>query len=137
MPALIARILDCGPVALLARIALTFPFWASGLSKLMNFSGGVAEMAHFGLQPAALFNVAVFVTQLAGSALVIANRYVWLGAGALAVFTLLTIPIVHDFWNQTGPEAVTHLHFASEHLSVIAGLVLAAMLSRRAPRQGA
>lgn len=137
MPASIARILDCGHVALLARIVLTFPFWASGLSKLVSFSGGVAEMAHFGLQPAALFNVTVFVTQLAGSALVIANRYVWLGAGALGVFTFLTIPIAHDFWNQTGPAAVMEMHVASEHLSVIAGLVLAAILSRRAPRQGA
>ena len=53
MPASIARILDCGYVALFARIALTFPFWASGLSKLIDFSGGTAEMAHFGLQPAA------------------------------------------------------------------------------------
>ena len=137
MPTAIARILDCSYVALVARIALTFPFWASGLSKLIDFSGGTAEMAHFGLQPAALFNVAVFVTQLAGSALIIANRYVWLGAGALGVFTFLTIPIVHDFWNQTGPAAVTHLHFASEHLSVIAGLILVAILSRRAPRQDA
>jgi transmembrane protein len=137
MPASIARILDCGYVALFARIALTFPFWASGLSKLIDFSGGTAEMAHFGLQPAALFNVAVFVTQLAGSALIIANRYVWLGAGALGVFTFLTIPIVHDFWNQTGPAATTHLHFASEHLSVIAGLILVAIVSRRAPRQDA
>jgi transmembrane protein len=136
MPAAIARILDCSHVALVARIVLTFPFWASGLSKLIDFSGGAAEMAHFGLQPAALFNVAVLVTQLAGSALIIANRHVWLGAGALAVFTLLTIPIAHDFWNQTGPAAVTHLHFASEHLSVIAGLILVAILSRRAPRQG-
>lgn len=136
MPAAIARILDCSHVALVARIVLTFPFWASGLSKLIDFSDGAAEMAHFGLQPAALFNVAVLVTQLAGSALIIANRHVWLGAGALAVFTLLTIPIAHDFWNQTGPAAVTHLHFASEHLSVIAGLILVAILSRRAPRQG-
>lgn len=137
MPTLIARVLDCSYVALFARIVLTFPFWASGLSKLIDFSGGVAEMAHFGLQPAALFNVAVFVTQLAGSALIIANRYVWLGAGALAVFTVLTIPIAHDFWNQTGPAAVTHLHFASEHLSVIAGLILVTILSRRAPRESA
>jgi transmembrane protein len=137
MPTLIARVLDCSYVALLARIVLTFPFWASGLSKLIDFSGGVAEMAHFGLQPAALFNVAVIVTQLAGSALIITNRYVWLGAGALAVFTVLTIPIAHDFWNQTGPAAVTHLHFASEHLSVIAGLILVTILSRRAPRENA
>lgn len=74
----------------LARILLTFMYWASGLSKLIDFNGGVAEMQHFGLEPAVAFNIAVIVTQIGGSLLVILNRYAWLGAGALAVFTALT-----------------------------------------------
>ncbi|HEY0235030.1 MAG TPA: DoxX family membrane protein [Afipia sp.] len=53
---------------------LTFPFWGSGLSKLIDFSGGTAEMAGFGLKPAVLFNAFVLVTQLLGSAAIILNR---------------------------------------------------------------
>jgi hypothetical protein len=62
MPALIARILDGSCFALAARIVLTFPFSGSGLSKLIDFSGDVAEMAGFGLKPAAVFNVLVLTT---------------------------------------------------------------------------
>lgn len=137
MPALIARILDWSYFALFARIALTFPFWGSGLSKLIDFPAGTAEMAHFGLSPPALIAVLVIITQLGGSILVIANRYVWLATGALAIFTLLTIPIAHDFWNQSGQRAQIEFFFAVEHISVIGGLMLAAILSRQSPHKGA
>jgi transmembrane protein len=129
MPSIIARLLDWPPFAVLARAVLTFPFWASGLSKLFGFEAGVAEMRQYGLEPAALFNIAVIVTQLTGSALVIANRWSWLGAGALAVFTALTIPIVHSFWKFEGERAQTALFFFAEHVSMIGGLMLAALLS--------
>ncbi|GGG00398.1 hypothetical protein GCM10010924_30840 [Rhizobium wenxiniae] len=46
----------------LARTVLTFMFWASGLSKLIDFNAGVAEMAHFGLEPAVAFNIATIIT---------------------------------------------------------------------------
>jgi transmembrane protein len=136
MPSIIARLLDWPAFAVIARIVLTFPFWASGLSKLFGFEAGVAEMRQYGLEPAALFNVAVIVTQLTGSALVIANRWLWLGAGALAVFTALTIPLVHSFWKFEGERAQTALFFAAEHVSMIGGLMLAAILSRLLERPG-
>ena len=46
MPTFIARILDWPWFPLVARILLTFPFWGSGLAKLIDFPAGVAEMAH-------------------------------------------------------------------------------------------
>lgn len=137
MPSWIARILDWSYFALFARIVLTFPFWASGLSKLIDFSGGAAEMAHFGLNPPALINALVLITQLTGALLIIANRHVWLATGALAIFTLLTIPIAHDFWNQKGHIAQLEFFFVVEHVSVIGGLMLAAILSRQSAHKGA
>lgn len=137
MPTLIARILDWPYFTLLARIALTFPFWGSGLSKLIDFSGGVAEMEQFGLRPSWLINCLVIFVQLGGSLLIIANRRAWSGAGALAIFTLMTIPIAHDFWNLKGHAAKMEFYFAVEHVSVIGGLMLAAILSRQSPRGGA
>ena len=71
---MIRPILLSSGTLLAARILLTFPFWGSGLAKLIDFQGGVAEMAMFGLNPPAAFNVAVLLTQLVGSALIIANR---------------------------------------------------------------
>jgi transmembrane protein len=114
----------------LARIALTFGFWGSGLSKLIDFQGGVAEMTHFGLEPAIAFNIATIVTQLGGSALVISNRWTWLGAGALGVFTALTIPLVHHFWTMEEPFRTIEFYVAMEHITVIGGLMVVAWKSR-------
>lgn len=114
-----------------ARVVLCFPFWGSGLNKLLDFPGGVAEMAHFGLNPPALFNILVIVTQLGGSALVILNRWTWLGAGALGVFTALTIPLVHHFWLLEGERALTAFHTAGEHVGMIGALVVVSILSAR------
>jgi len=113
-----------------ARTVLTFMFWGSGLSKLIDFSGGVAEMAHFGLQPAVLFNIAVIITQLGGSALIILNRWTWLGAGALAVFTALTIPIAHAFWTMEEPFKTMEFYTVTEHISAIGAMMVVAWKSR-------
>jgi transmembrane protein len=114
----------------LARIVLTFAFWGSGLSKLIDFQGGVAEMALFNLQPAVAFNIATIITQLGGSALVILNRWTWLGAGALGVFTALTIPIVHHFWTMEEPFRTIEFYVVMEHIALIGGLMVVAWKSR-------
>ena len=54
----------------------------------------------------------------------------WLGAGALAVFTLLTIPLVHHFWSMPEPKATQAFHTATEHITVVGALMLVAILSR-------
>lgn len=130
----VAAILAHPLTEFLARLLLTFPFWGSGLAKLIDFQGGMAEMAMFGLHPPALFNTAVIVTQLGGSALIILNRWTWLGAGALGVFTALTIPIVHHFWSLEGERGLVAFHTATEHVGMIGALVVAAILSERRRR---
>jgi transmembrane protein len=114
----------------LARTVFTFMFWGSGLSKLIDFDAGVAEMAHFGLQPATFVNIAVIITQLGGSALIILNRWTWLGAGALAVFTALTVPIAHSFWAMEEPFRTIEFHIVMEHITVIGGLMVVAWKAR-------
>ena len=115
-----------------ARVLLNFPFWGSGLAKLLDFSGGMAEMRQFGHEPAWLYNALTVVVQLGGSALVIAGRGTWLGAGALGVFTALTIPIVHTFWRLEGERAIAAFHTAGEHVGMIGALVLVSILGLRA-----
>jgi transmembrane protein len=115
-----------------ARTLLTLPFWFSGLLKLFAFDSGVAEMARADLRPAVAFNIATIAVQLVGSALIIANRRTWLGAGALGVFTGLTILLVHRFWTITEePFRTIALHVSAEHIGIIGGLLGIAMLSAR------
>ncbi len=136
VPAPIARLLGSPTLALLARIALTCAYWWSGLSKLADFAAARAEAAHFfGDARAVPVAVATIVVQLVGSGLLIAGRLEWLAAGALAVFTALATVVAHDFWNVRDPMA----HFQAlnaflEHIGLIGGFALAAMLAaRRAP----
>ncbi len=131
IPNSINRLLAFGIFQLFARVLLTLMFWSSGFAKLFDFNTALAEMQHYGLSPAAPIALAVIIVQLVGSALVISGRYVWLGAGALGVFTILTIPIAHAFWGMTGEAAFLEMMFAIEHLSVIGGLVVVAILMRQ------
>jgi transmembrane protein len=126
------RLLRRPSLELTARVALTLPFWGSGLSKLIDFNGGVTEMTRAGLEPAALFNIATIATQLVGSLLIITGRRVWMGAGALGVFTALTILLVHRFWIMTEePFRTIAFHTVVEHVGIIGGLIAIAILSAR------
>jgi len=128
---MISAILRAPATAFVGRLLLVFMFLGSGVSKLLDFSGAQAEMAHFGLQPAAAYAAATIATQLIGSALILLNRATWLGAGALAIFTLLTIPIVHHFWTMDGEQGQMEFYVAIEHLAVVGGMILAAVLAER------
>lgn len=112
-----------------ARLCLAVVFIASGAAKLFDFKGGVAEMRAAGLAPARLFNMGVGALMVAGSVLILADRALWLAAAALGVFMLLTIVIVHAFWRLPGPQAKLALFFALEHVSVVGGLIAAAIAS--------
>lgn len=131
MPRLIADILESRASLLLARIVLTFVFWSSGLAKLFDFGANAAEMEGFGLYPGWLFNSATLLLQIGGSLMIILNRGAWLACGALAVFTIFTIPIAHPFWAKEGEEAFRDMTVALEHISLIGGLAIAAILSRK------
>jgi len=85
-------------------------------------------MAHFGLNPPAFFAIGTIIIQLGGSALMIfGKRLAWLGAGILGLFTVATIPIAHAFWKFQGQEAFTQRMVASANLTIVGGLILAAV----------
>lgn len=131
-PQWITNLLGSRSLHLLARILLTCTFWVSGITKLFHFTDAVAEVTALGIpMPVLIAALTVFI-QLAGAALVIhGGQFVWLGAGALGVFTGMAIILVHPFWVLDSPNAALNIAIATEHLSVIGGLVLASILARR------
>ncbi|MEV5020820.1 DoxX family protein [Sphingobium sp. LMA1-1-1.1] len=131
MPIAIHRILTSRWFNFLARTVLTFVFWSAGLAGIFDFSGKVIEMEMVGLEPAALFALAVTIVQIGGSTLIIIDRFAWLGAGALGVFLALTIPIAHPFWQMSEPNRTFEFYVVLEHISLIGGLMIAAALSGR------
>lgn len=126
----VAMILESRAFDIMARILLTFVFWTSGLAKLLDFSANAAIMESFALYPGWAFNLATLILQLGASVMIILDRRAWLAAAALAVFTILTIPIVHPFWAKTGEEAFRDMTVALEHVSVIGGLAVFCVLSQ-------
>jgi transmembrane protein len=128
-PVWTAAILRSRAFQILARIVLTTPFWAAGIQHAAQWNSSLGEMTHFGLNPPALYLVLTILTCLVGSGLVIAGgAWTWLGAGALGVFTALTIPIAHAFWSMTGDAAMGEFRTTIEHVSIIGGLMVVAVL---------
>lgn len=105
MPSVIAKILESNTLWIIARLLILILFISSGLAKVFDYENSLAEMRAAGLHPDWFFNIASAFVLLVGSLLVLFNRLLWLGTGALAVFLFLTIVIVHTFWSYTGEEA--------------------------------
>jgi uncharacterized membrane protein YphA (DoxX/SURF4 family) len=116
-----------------ARVALTSAYLIGGVQKLLDFPGAVAEQAHFGLEPAWLWATAAITVELAGSLLLVVGRWVWLGAGGLGVLTAVAMLTANNFWAMTGHDRFMALNAFFEHLGLIAGFVLVAVMSVRVP----
>jgi transmembrane protein len=112
-----------------SRVLITFMYWYAAFGFMVNFSGAEADMTMTGLHPRWLIAGLTIAVQLTGSALIILDRAVWLGAGMLAAFTLLTIPVDHHFWNMTGLAATQAMLESEEHLTVVGGLIVVSIHS--------
>jgi uncharacterized membrane protein YphA (DoxX/SURF4 family) len=135
-PRPIARILTLPALDYLARLALASPVLISGIVKLLDFPGAMNEVAGLGLSPAGPFAIAVIITQLGGSILLLTRRYCWLGAGILAGFTIVATLLAHPFWAFEGPDRGRQTAPFFEHVAIVGGLAMAALFvhGRSAPR---
>lgn len=123
----LARRLIClPPVRALALLALTSAYLQGGFNKALDFPGAVAEMAHFGLQPAVPFAAAVIALEIGASALILSGFGRWLGALALAAFTVLASVLATPFWSMALPERTFAANAFFEHLGLAGAFVLVA-----------
>ncbi|MBJ2065789.1 DoxX family protein [Serratia odorifera] len=115
----------------LSRVVVTFFFWMAGIFGVFNFDVIVEEMVAVGLPWPVLFAVGTILCQLVGSTLIIFNvaGLGWVGSVMLIVFTLLTIPLGHPFWAFSEPERTKEFHIVLEHITVVGGLMMSAILS--------
>jgi uncharacterized membrane protein YphA (DoxX/SURF4 family) len=111
------------------RAALASPFLASGLFKLSDWNAGLAEFAALALWVPEITLVAVIATQICGSLLLLTQRWAWLGAGMLAIFTVIATIIAHPFWLLQGAEFTRQLTTFLEHVAIVSGLGAAAILA--------
>jgi uncharacterized membrane protein YphA (DoxX/SURF4 family) len=129
-PRFVDAILDWRWTAFLARFALVGAYLLGGFVKLSDWPAALAEQAHFGMHPPAVWAALTIGVELIGAVLVLSGRLVWLGAGMLSVFTLLAAFTANAFWSMpqgTPRFMATNAFF--EHIGLIGGFVLAALVA--------
>lgn len=124
MPTFIEKILAAPFMPLVARVLMTYVFWASGLFHLLQWDANVQVLTANGWGAPVVLNAAIVATNLIGAGLIIQGRYAWLGAAGLMVFVLLTILLVHHFWTMQPPGSIPVMLTAWEHITVIGALFL-------------
>jgi len=110
----------------LALLLLCAAYLQGGLVKLTDFGGAVQEMQHFGLTPAAPLAATVIALELGASLLILIGRWRWLGALALAAFTLMATFLANRFWDAPPEARFTQANAFFEHLGLVGGFLLAA-----------
>ncbi len=131
-PRFVATLLDWPGIWFLARLALVGAYLLGGIVKLTDFAGATAEQAHFGMHPPALWAALTIAVELIGPALILSDRLVWLGAGMLGVFTGLAAITVNAFWTMQGAERFAATNAFFEHVGLIGGFALVALIAARA-----
>ena len=134
-PAWVDAILDWKWTWLIARTAMVGIFVVSGIMKALDFAEARVEQEAVGLHPGAFWAALTIAVQLIAPALVISGRLVWLGAGALTVFTALTAFLAHAFWTMQGEARFMAMNVFLEHFGLIGGFVMTALVAEHAKRE--
>lgn len=132
------RLIGAVPVRWFALLCLCAAYLQGGLVKAFDFRGALAEMTHFGLQPAAPFAVIVIVLELGASAMILTGIGRWFGALSLGGFTLMATFMANRFWEMAPPERFGAANSFFEHIGLCGGFLLVAWydLNMRAEGQG-
>jgi uncharacterized membrane protein YphA (DoxX/SURF4 family) len=120
----------------LALLALCAAYLQGGLVKAFDFAGAIAEMNHFGLSPAAPLAIVTIALELGASLLILTGVYRWLGALALAGFTLMATLLANRFWETAPPERFMAMNGFFEHIGLCGGFLLIAWCDLNERRLG-
>ena len=112
---------------LVGRILLGLIFVLSGFAKISGFDGTAGYIASKGLPLPQLLAALTIVVELGGGLALMAGLYTRQAVVALAVFSLLTAVVFHNFWAAPqGEQMMQQINFM-KNLAIAGGmLVLAA-----------
>jgi uncharacterized membrane protein YphA (DoxX/SURF4 family) len=135
-PRFVDAILAWRPTWFLARLLLVGAYLLGGIVKASDWPAAVAEQAHFGMNPPQLWAALTIAVEFIGPILILSGRLVWLGAGMLGIFTLLAAVTANAFWAMpAGQDRFMATNAFFEHLGLIGGFVLAALVVERERRR--
>lgn len=108
------------------RIALAFIFVMSGAMKFMDLGATAGAVASKGLPVPMVLATLAAVTELGGGLLIVVGWQTRWAALALALFTLVTAYVFHDFWNMEGAARENNMIHALKNLSIFGGFLMLA-----------
>lgn len=135
-PDWVDKILDWHWTWFVARTALVGAYLVGGITKVFDFRSAIAEQEQLGLHPGAFWAASTIAVEIIAPLLIIWGRFVWLAAGALGVFTGLAAILAHRFWTMEGTARLMAMNTFLEHLGLIAGFVMTALIAAHARREG-
>lgn len=114
----------------IALLALCAAYLQGGFEKALDFAGAETEFTRFGVTPAGPFAALTIAVELGGSFLVLSGLYRWLGALALAGFTLFASTLANPFWAASGQDRIALENAFFEHIGLAGGFLLVAWQDR-------
>jgi uncharacterized membrane protein YphA (DoxX/SURF4 family) len=127
------RLFSAPWVRWIALLGVCSAYLQGGLTKALNFPGAIAEMQHFGLEPAATLAIATIVVEFGAALMILAGWWRWLGALILAFFTLGATFVANRFWEIPPPDQIMVMNAFFEHFGLIGAFLLIAWHDLRAP----
>ena len=121
----------------IARLCLSSLFLVAAAIEILDFPAAAAAQEHVGLHPGWAWAIVTITVQVVGSTIIISGRHVWLGAGMLGVFTGATEFVAHRFWELSGAAEFQARNEFFEHLGLIAGFIMVALLAEERNRRAA
>jgi putative oxidoreductase len=111
------------PLALAGRILLASIFLLSGIGKVTGFQGTVAYIASKGLPLAELGAMIAAAVEIGGAIAVIVGWRTQWAALMLAVYTLVTAVIFHNFWAVPAAQLAAQQVQFLKNISMAGGLL--------------
>lgn len=129
------------PLTLAARILMALLFLIAGYGKIGGFAGTAGYIASKGLPLPELGVVIAIVVELGGAVALIAGFQTRWVALVMAVFTVITGLIFHNYWAMPAEQVGVNQIMFLKNLSIAGGLLMmsafgAGALSLDAKRKG-
>jgi putative oxidoreductase len=113
---------------LVARICVAAVYLYSGIDKIVNWPWSIAFIKGLRLPQAPIVLAGTIVTQLLGSLAILSGVYAREGAWLLLVFTVVATLVAHNPVGLKGVEFRRQMTLSLEHLAIVGGLLLIAVV---------
>ena len=113
---------------LVARICVAAVYLYSGIDKIVNWPWSIAFIKGLRLPQAPIVLAVTIVTQLLGSLAILSGVYAREGAWLLLVFTVVATLVAHNPVGLKGEEFRRQMTLSLEHLAIVGGLLLIAVV---------